>query len=146
MMRVLMLDFDGVLHPAQGCEVEDFAYAPLLAEALEGLRCRIVISSTWRDSFTLEQLRRLLPAELAVRVVDALGPDAWGRHVRYRNILRWLESQKAAIDWRALDDTVSEFPPGCPQLVLCDGRIGFSKVEAGILRSWLLEPRSKASG
>lgn len=50
---VLMLDFDGVLHPFAGNDIPDFARLPLLEEALFGLDCKIVISSTWRERYQL---------------------------------------------------------------------------------------------
>jgi hypothetical protein len=44
--RALMLDFDGVLHPAQGSDSPEFGLVGLLEKALENQDCAIVISST----------------------------------------------------------------------------------------------------
>ena len=119
-----MLDFDGVLHPAQGNHVAEFAYAPRLAACLEARECEVVISSTWREHHDLTRLRSFLPHSLAARVIGALGDDCRGPHIRQRTILVWLEQDAPGADWRALDDTASEFAPGCSQLTLCDGRYG----------------------
>lgn len=135
--RVLMLDFDGVLHPGQGSKVREFYYADRLAETLDGSDCSIVISSTWREHFPVTRLRALLPQDLARRVVDVLGPDHLGPHVRYKNILTWVRNQNASIDWRALDDSAVDFPLGCPQLILCNGSIGLDKPQECALRTWL---------
>jgi hypothetical protein len=37
--KILMLDFDGVLHPSQGNAVPEFAFAPRLASALAAGPC-----------------------------------------------------------------------------------------------------------
>lgn len=70
---VLMLDFDGVLHPASGGDVADFARLPLLEEVLADLACHVVISSTWREHYPLTELQRLLGNVVGPRVIDILG-------------------------------------------------------------------------
>ncbi|RYH28381.1 MAG: hypothetical protein EON54_23415 [Alcaligenaceae bacterium] len=132
-----MLDFDGVLHPSQGSDVPDFAALPLLEGALSGLECSVVISSTWREHYPLTELRALLGNVIRPHVVGVLGPDQYGQHVRYRNILVWLNANTWCTDWRALDDSASEFPPECPQLILCDGRIGMSALQVQVIKAWL---------
>lgn len=134
---VLMLDFDGVLHPFAGTDVPDFARLPMLEEALAGSDCNVVISSTWREHYRLTDLQRFLGKVVGPRVIDALGPDGRGRYLRYQNVLSWLEANTWCTDWRALDDSVSEFPPGCAQLILCDGRIGISAQQLHSIRAWL---------
>jgi hypothetical protein len=137
--RVLMLDFDGVLHPAQGDLIPEFYHAPRLAGILAESDCAVVISSTWREHFSLNELRAKLPRDLGERLVGVLGPDQRGPHIRHKNILVWLEQQAGAVNWRALDDSVSDFPPNCPQLILCDGRTGLSDAQELELRGWLLQ-------
>jgi hypothetical protein len=135
--RVLMLDFDGVLHPAQGNQIPEFTHATRLARILAESDCAVVISSTWREHYSLAELRARLPRDLGERVVGVLGPDHRGPNVRFKNIEDWLESQTGLIDWRALDDSASDFPSGCPQLILCDGRTGFGDEQERALREWL---------
>ena len=132
-----MLDFDGVLHHAHGSKVPDFSFAPQLAAVVAEYECQVVISSTWREHYPIEQLRRFLPNELGALVTDVLGPDSPGPHVRYQNILAWVAKQPTLIDWRALDDASSEFPIGCPQLILCDGSVGLTDRECQALLKWL---------
>jgi hypothetical protein len=134
---VLMLDFDGVLHPASGGDVADFARLPLLEEVLADLACHVVISSTWREHYSMADLQRLLGSVVGSRVIDVLGPDQRGSYLRYRNIQAWLEKNPWGTNWRALDDSVSEFPPGCAQLILCDGREGMSMRQMHIISDWL---------
>ena len=132
-----MLDFDGVLHHAQGAAVADFAFAHQLDAALDGHRCEVVISSTWREHYSIEQLRMFLPTRLGARVIDVLGPDHRGPHVRHKNVLDWVARQSSSVDWRALDDARHEFPEGCDQLILCDGSVGLSARECRQIRVWL---------
>lgn len=137
MRRVLFLDFDGVLHHAQGTAVPEFSLAPLLADAMSGRDCDIVVSSTWREHHPVDRLRSFLPASLAARVVDVLGPDHRGPFVRQKNILAWLSTQEPLVEWRALDDAACEFSVGCPELILCDGATGLRGEQCAQLQSWL---------
>ncbi len=134
-----MLDFDGVLHPAQGNQVPEFIHAPRLARILAESDCAVVISSTWRDHFSIDELRAKLPQDLGEKVVGVLGPDQRGPHVRFKNIEAWLASQSGPVNWRALDDCAHEFPvpPACPELILCDGRTGIGDDQERELRKWL---------
>lgn len=134
---VLMLDFDGVLHPAQGSEIPEFHRLPLLERALKGSTCRIVISSTWREHYSLGVLVARLGPEVGSRVVDVLGPDGRGPHVRYGNIVRWLAGHTDVKSWRAFDDSAAEFPPALPELILCDGRVGVDLQQIQVLERWL---------
>lgn len=132
-----MLDFDGVLHPCQGNAVPDFSLVPMLASALERSDCKIVISSTWREHHSLDVLRAMLGPKVGNRVIGVLGPDERGPYVRHRNILTWLHEHRWCANWRALDDTGSEFPPGCEELILCDGMRGLGPPQVSALREWL---------
>lgn len=134
---VLILDFDGVLHHAQGRNIPEFARLPLLEEALSDSDCNVVISSTWREHYTLPELRRMLGKKIGPRVIDSLGPDARGPYLRHQNILAWLGKNSWYTNWRALDDSASEFPPGCLELILCDGRIGLTAAQVQIIKDWL---------
>jgi hypothetical protein len=132
-----MLDFDGVLHPSQGSDVPELALLPLLEEALSESACNIVISSTWREHYDLAALQGLLGRGVGPRVIEVLGPDPRGQHRRYWNIRSWLNANDWCADWRALDDSVTEFPPGCAELILCDGRTGMSADQVQTVRNWL---------
>jgi hypothetical protein len=135
--QVLMLDFDGVLHSAQGNQMPEFTHAPRLSQILAESDCTVVISSTWREHYSLDELRAKLPRDLGEKVVGVLGPDQRGPHVRFKNIEAWLTSESGPVNWRALDDSASDFPPGCPQLILCDGRTGLGDAQEHELRKWL---------
>ena len=73
---ILFLDIDGVLHPLiprkdrPASEAALLSYLPRLAGVLfEHPDIRIVISSTWRVTRTLDQLRTLFPLPLQHRLI-----------------------------------------------------------------------------
>lgn len=134
--KILFLDFDGVLRPAWGNSLPDFVHVRALALALAGRPCEIVISSTWREHYSLAQLKHFLLPELAGRVIGVTGQDSPGRYARHQAILQFLEIVGEAVDWCALDDSVSEFH-ACPNLILCDGTIGLQPAQVEQLTDWV---------
>lgn len=102
--RVLMLDIDGVLHPAQAGSL---IYMPLLADWLRkhgGVD--VVISSNWKDTHTLAQLKAMFPGDLQERVIGTT-PDCRGR--REDQILELVERHDIEL-WAAVDDREDGFP------------------------------------
>lgn len=140
--RLLFLDFDGVLHPTSSGVADLFCRAYQLLEALEGADCAIVISSSWRHHHDMFTLLDKLPQRLAARVVGATGEAHLGRWPRYNEILTFLRGNVPAADWRALDDSLLEFPPRCPELIACHPNFGFSAEQHSELKRWLACPAS----
>lgn len=138
MRPLLFLDFDGVLHPASAYQTRAFCHAPTLAQCLAPYDCDIVISSSWRFSHSLDEIRSLLPRELALRVTGVTGPAYVGRHARYVEILRYLSGSRLPNgSWRALDDARWEFPTGLQNLIVCDPNAGLAARELRALERWL---------
>ena len=74
--RILSLDFDGVLHPApestQFVTASHFAWLPILQRMLiSHSQIEILVHSTWRHRYDLQELRLLLGDALGPRVVAA---------------------------------------------------------------------------
>ncbi len=138
-MRLVFLDFHGVLHPSP-CEADElFCRAPLLADAIRDAPddVRVVIASTWRFHHPLAQLKSRLPQALAARIFDHTGPARPGPRSRYREILAYLErSAPEQTEWRALDDSPFLYPPGCPQLIVCNSAIGIDEPQIRSLVEW----------
>ena len=134
--KVLFLDFDGVLHPNLAPEDAYFGCAPALGELIGGVDLQVVISSSWRFHHPLPYILRQLPVTLRERVVGATGDAIPGRFARWEEIRAWC-LRHGVTDWRALDDAAFEFPPGCPQLIRCDGARGVGEAEFTLLRGWL---------
>jgi len=127
---VLFLDFDGVLHPSLCLEAEHFCRRPLFEEVLRRFPAvRIVISSSWRHHFDLERLRPCFSGDIAERIDDTT--PLWvpsGPANRFQEIMAFVRSRDLdEAGWLALDDSAFEFPRSCANLVLCDGRFGFTE-------------------
>ena len=149
---VIFLDFDGVLHPTNYLRFEEIDGELVLAEdarccwseTLWGLigkyDCQVVVHSSWRESYTLQSLKDLLPSELAKRVVAVtIGGN------RYKSILDYVENAEV-IDYIILDDSADEFPIGCNELLLCDGSTGLSSPEIQDRVKSFLESLASAGG
>jgi hypothetical protein len=141
--RALFIDFDGVLHPTTtGLDVSNaaivrtplFGWLPVLAQALKPHPdVALVISSTWRYTHSLEELRDML---------DDLGPRVIGatpRGARYESILAWLSLNPNVVSHRILDDDPREFPNPAPaELILSRGSTGISAPDVlQVLTAWL---------
>lgn len=103
--NIMFLDFDGVLHLAWGSSLPEFVHVRALGQALVGRQCEIVISSNWREHYSLAQLKRFLLPALAGHVIGVMGQYPPGRYVRHQAILQYLEAVGEAVDWRALDES-----------------------------------------
>jgi hypothetical protein len=135
-MKVLFLDFDGVLHLTSDPSEVPFNRVPLLESLANEARFEIVVSSSWRFSYDLNQIRSLL-GKLAPMVVGVTGKPVFARHPRYNEILNYVNEHNIR-DWRVLDDALLEFPKNAPELILCNPSRGLTEIEVGALRGWLL--------
>lgn len=132
---LLMLDFDGVLHPLYAVDdyafAEDafggealprFAHVGALAEALAPhVALRIVISSSWQLAHPLPELKRLI-APLGEQVIATTGDAGL---TRYDSIRRWLAASGYDGEWIALDDDARGWPEDeRHRLVWCDPDTG----------------------
>ena len=136
-MKILFLDFDGVLHPASHGIGYLFSKAQLLQDAMATADIPIVISSSWRFTHTLKALTDKLPKALGRRVIDVTGGPVIGRHSRFQEIMNYLSVHKEYSDWRALDDSYWEFPSSCKELIRCNPNSGITEKEMKALDFWL---------
>lgn len=139
-MKTLMLDFDGVLHPAGANTEQQFCRLPLLEAAVLGYECGIVISSSWRHRCSLLELTEHFPASLRRSILGTTGPAHYGKWSRYQEILNYCQA-KGVRDWRALDDSFLEFPSPCKELILCNPNIGLDTEQLTALKHWLMRDR-----
>jgi hypothetical protein len=130
-----------VLHPTDDADVPagttHFEWLPYLERVLAPHRdVAVLVHSTWRYTYTDEELRALL-GPLGSRLVGSAP-----RGPRYESIRWWLVANKAFSDYRMLDDDAREFPQPQPaELILCNPVSGVSDaIVLGLLRQWLEAP------
>lgn len=149
---ILFLDFDGVLHPVGSSPQDYFCRLPLLQRFLleEAGGWRIVISSSWREYFEVDELKSHFAQELRPRILGATPPSddrrlraVWGaqaqlfpREVEIRQYLSVRHPQ--ARDWLALDDHAEWFRDARtnPNLVLTDPSQGVTGETIARLRQF----------
>ena len=138
--RYLFLDFDGVLHT--DTPPRDLRYASHLVPIASRLDLKIVVSSTWREAYPLQDIVGQL-GELGRFVVgktpvwSTLEDDVPDVGVRQREIEAWLEKKAVpAAPWVALDDEADNFRPGCRRVFLTDRRVGLDVRAAVAFNDW----------
>jgi HAD domain in Swiss Army Knife RNA repair proteins len=146
MPPILFIDFDGVLHPQyEGITTpvdELFCHLPLFESVMrEFPQVRIVISSTWRNAFTLEELRKRFSQDIGARIIGVtpiLDFDVYHPTRREQEILAWLaETESSERPWVALDDAVWQFQQHLDRVVDCTWYVGLDKKAAIKLRNAL---------
>jgi hypothetical protein len=144
-MRVVFIDFDGVLHAASAAtglkrsvitssshaEMRArglFVFAPVLAaslrQAYDTEELRVVAHSSWRAHFRDDEIRALLP-ELEPWLLGTVGFPTLGRDSA---ITKWLELMADRItDYLVLDDVPQLFSGGedkWANMVVCESEKG----------------------
>ena len=117
---------------------EIFSQAPVLAGLMTEFPCQIVISSSWRFSYNLDEMKEKLPKAISKNVIGVTGDAYIGPYPRFNEIKEYLLSRnKSLYGWRALDDSKIEFPNGCTDLILCDPNTGLASKQIQELKKWL---------
>lgn len=125
MLKILFVDFDGVLWP-RATEIP--VRQELLVEFFDKHPdARIVISSNWRFQHQLEELVWYFPKEIHSKIIGTLDlRDEGGGPARQEAIKRWLRECKEPVTWAVLDDTPGLFQLNYSRLVLTDRTRGFT--------------------
>ena len=134
-MRILFIDFDGVLHAAAGPadRMRRFVWAPILHNLIaQHPDIQVVVHASARDHTPAETIVAQLGA-VGIAVADVAEPKI----PRWEAIQKYLERHPGA-DYRILDDAPAEFPLECDGLIICDPRVGISD-EAVVerIREWI---------
>ena len=138
---VLFLDFDGVLHP-KGAGQTHFTRLPLLESFLRQhdlAPTRIVITSTWREAYSLPRLRSFFSPDIAARIagVTPTLEDYSSEYERGEEVEAWLAGQPV-VTWAALDDEAENYAPRLrKRLVQCDGHLGLNEADLEKIRGIL---------
>lgn len=134
---LIFLDFDGVLHPrSPGKNL--FCNLPRLEAVLREFDfVEVVITSTWREDMSREQLRELFSPDLRFRIIDVtpvveIEFPAGPHGTREQEIRLYLEqSGDKDRPWLALDDEYLLFHPDCQNLITCPAACGWTITQSG---------------
>ncbi|HAT1642305.1 TPA: hypothetical protein I8Y18_003467 [Raoultella ornithinolytica] len=123
---LLYLDFDGVLHRRMN---ESFERMPLLEEILTQCpEMLIVVSSSWRETMSLDGLKYFFPASFRNRIIGVtptLRDVSDIEYIRYSECLS--NAKHMGINrFIIIDDESHRFPPGCENLVSTKYREGMT--------------------
>ena len=140
---ILFLDFDGVLHPAVNYDATQLLTKLPLLEAIlrQHPSVEIVVSSTWRETRTLSELRALFSPDIASRVIgvtpawrDIQDEASYGAYVRQAEIEAWLKSTGRIWEqWLAVDDQAHLFKPFCKNLFVTNAATGLTASDCEVL-------------
>jgi len=94
----------------------------------------IVISSSWREDFSLTEIRAHFSEDVAPRIIGMTPIAQESEHRRYREVLAYLihNGQKGR-SWVAVDDDPAHYP-ATARVILVDPAKGFDEEAAGRLR------------
>lgn len=141
---ILFLDFDGVTHPEPYDQEAAFQQLPFIEAVVRDMvGVEIVVSSSWRESHSLEELREFFALDIRSRVVGVT-PDIWNPEqpqpfLRESECMAWLaENRPVGTRWLAIDDRPSWFQPNCPNLFVTDTTQGFLSGQMEMLRVMLM--------
>lgn len=129
-MKYIFLDFDGVLHGKKE-NVDLFYHSPLLCQTIRPYihDVRIVISSSWRETFDYDIIIDHLDDDIKA-IVHGVTPilvNGFEDEGRFLEIMKYCEeNQIAQHNWIALDDMQRLFPLHCNNLILVDQQIGLT--------------------
>ncbi|MFH7040780.1 HAD domain-containing protein [Paucibacter sp. JuS9] len=138
---IVFLDIDGVLHPVGASVDRFFEHDKLLASWLREQPCiQLVISSSWRETHGLDELREMLfhfEPNLKARVIGVT-PMSMGSGVdaeRSSECKAWLmDNGHEQSAWIALDDDQDLFDQAVRRdhLVLCDQATGLDRARLSL--------------
>ncbi|MFA9275572.1 MAG: HAD domain-containing protein [Candidatus Aquirickettsiella gammari] len=134
---IIFLDFDGVLHP-EPCYDQNqlFCFLPRLEKILhEFPHVSVVVSSTWRDTRSLDTLRDFFDVAIRHRIIGAT--PHWRERVelfevigyqRQTEIEAWLrDSGEPWLPWIAIDDKPYLFRSFLSNLIKTESSSGFDE-------------------
>jgi predicted protein tyrosine phosphatase len=155
----VFLDIDGVLVKEDITPIEDIElleadygkFDPSCLQEFENVirqhpEVKIVISSAWREAFSLEEIKSRFSNDIAARI---RGVTPLARFVRkffrHQEILEYLKKNNATEElWIAVDDFAEHFPPGTP-LVVTNRYRGFDRSSAQKLTALIIDAQSQSN-
>lgn len=147
---ILFLDFDGVTHP-QPCYPENvFCRLPLIEDVIrEFAHVQIVISSSWREHYSQEDMQEFFSPDIRSRVIGStptekqliqigMGTGELAEWQRQWECEWWMdENHRWSEPWVAIDARPNWFSPTCENLLSTDAKTGFQPGDQPKLRNLL---------
>jgi hypothetical protein len=137
---ILFLDFDGVLHPAPSPECFDRGCMSHLEAVLQEYpQLDIVITSSWRELKSIEELKGFLGSVIGSRVISTTPviDDPFIKFVRYYEVQEYLRfNDLFHTPWIALDDEIGNYPENSP-VIFTNYRTGLTMEDAIKLRAMI---------
>lgn len=113
-MILLFLDFDGVLHPITGSPPFKPDCMAVLSSILETFSdIRIVITSSWREEKSLDELIYLLGDQIGSKVIGTtpIIDEPFLHNIRYHEVMEYLQTLSVErYTWIAIDDERGNYP------------------------------------
>jgi len=146
----IFLDLDGVLvreSPLNSTKIsalkEEVNFTPECLKQFENIlrqfhNYRIVISSSWKELFTLSEIKSRFSPDIAVNVVGVTpNDDDPSAFYRYREVLQYLKNhQLEDVFWIAIDDIREHYPHNIT-VIVTNAEIGFNLESAILLAKYL---------
>ena len=133
-MCLSSLDFDGVLRRAQSPKYRfEKDCLDRFQQAFRSIGTgKIVITSSWKDAFSLDNIRRRFASDVALRICGTTrSSKRLEGSYRYREVCAYLSRHGwTTRRWIAVDDNSEHYPPGLKNLVLTDPARGFDVAAA----------------
>lgn len=146
---IVFLDFDGVLHPEPCYDTTKyFIFLPRLESVLREFNdLKIVISSTWREKYSLSELKKYFSPDIANLIIgvtprwqDISEIVAGIQYQRHAEIEAWIRQSSTPWErWLAIDDKPYLFKPFLNNLVKTNSLTGFDGTTENMLRTKLLK-------
>jgi len=148
---VVFIDFDGVTHPEPCFQDNVFCRLDKIVAVLNRHpEVDVVISSSWRMQYAMDELQEFLSPISAHRIVGVTPsiktpspdwlPGAVPEFERQWEIESWLKANRPwGTPWIAIDDRAQWFAPDCVDLLLTDKTTGFTDGDAVLLQQMIKE-------
>jgi hypothetical protein len=140
---LLFLDFDGVLRRKQAplyC-VEQTLLDRLVVSLREYPEVSVVITSSWTEAFSLEDIKRLFTSDNSSRILgETPRVQTLSEHRRHIEVSAYLRRAGLAQEWVAVDDDPLNYPPQAP-VVLVDPGTGLDAAAVAALERYFNEAR-----
>ena len=148
----VFLDIDGVLVPEKKfdkrvLQKDIIKFDPGCLNEFENVlrrypKTKIVISSSWREMYSLQKISSLFSPDIGMRVIGVtpyLHPIVieTNQHIRQQGVLEYLrQKNEKNPQWVAIDDIAEFYEPGSP-VIVTDAYHGFNHNSARILDRYL---------